>query len=54
MKDDHYSNAHGLIIADAQIAAACLEYDLTLVAYNVKDFNFIANLKIIAPPFPPI
>jgi len=51
---DRYSNTHGLMLADAQIAAVCLEYDLTLVTYNTKDFQFIAGLKIIAPPFPTI
>ncbi len=49
---DQYSNTHGLILADAQIAAACLEHDLTLITYNVKDFLFIAGLKITSPPFP--
>ena len=51
---DAYSNSHGLQLPDAQIAAACLEFDLTLVTYNVKDFQFIADLKIVAPPFPTI
>lgn len=51
---DTYSNTHGLMLADAQIAATCLEKDLTLVTYNVKDFHFIANLKITAPPYPTI
>lgn len=51
---DLYSNTHSLMIADAQIAASCLENDLTLITYNVKDFHFIAGLKISAPPFPTI
>lgn len=51
---DHYSNTHGLTLADAQIAAVCLENGLTLVTYNTKDFLFITGLKIIAPPFPTI
>lgn len=51
---DVYSNTHGLMLADAQITAACLEHDLTLVTYNLKDFQFIAGLKIVAPPFPRI
>ena len=49
---DIYSNSYGLMLGDAQIAAVCLEYDLTLVTYNVKDFLFIAGLKITSPPFP--
>ena len=48
---DRYSNTNGLLLADAQIAAACLEYDLTLVTYNGKDFQFIANLNLLTPPF---
>lgn len=51
---DRYSNTHGLMLADAQIAAVCLEQDLTLVTYNVKDFQFIAGLTIAVPPFPTI
>ena len=51
---DRYSNSHGLQLPDAQIAAACLEYDLTIVTYNVKDFRFIVGLKIAMPPFPTI
>lgn len=51
---DQYSNTHGLMLGDAQIAAVCLENDLTLVTYNVKDFLFIAGLKIAVPPFPTI
>ena len=51
---DQYSNTHGLMLADAQIAAVCLEHDLTLITYNVKDFQFIANLTVAVPPFPTI
>ncbi len=42
---DQYSNTHGLLLADAQIAAACLTYDLTLVTLNARDFQFIQGLK---------
>jgi len=42
------------MLANAQIAAVCFEYDLTLVTYNVKDFQFIAGLTIAVPPFPTI
>ena len=51
---DSYSNSHNLMLPDAQIAACCLEYDLTLITYNVKDFKFINNLNIQSPPFPQI
>lgn len=46
---DLYSNSHGLLLPDAQIAAVCLEYDLTLITYNVGDFKFIKNLKWLKP-----
>ena len=51
---DVYSNSFGLQLPDAQIAAACLEHDLTLITYNVKDFQFIAGLTIAVPLFPTI
>ena len=44
----------GLHLPDAQIAAVCLEYDLILVTYNLKDFQFIADLNVTTPPFPTI
>lgn len=42
---DKYSNTHGLLLADALIAATALENDLTILTYNVADFQFIQNLK---------
>jgi predicted nucleic acid-binding protein len=46
---DQYSNSHGLLLPDAQIAAVCFEYDLTLITYNVGDFKFIDGLKWLKP-----
>ena len=46
---DTYSNSYGLVLPDAQIASVCLEYDLTLITYNVSDFKFIKGLKWIKP-----
>lgn len=46
---DTYSNSHGLLLADALIAATALENDLTIVTYNVGDFNFIQSLKVLKP-----
>jgi hypothetical protein len=46
---DRYSNTHGLLLPDAQIAAVCLEYDLTLITYNISDFKFIKGLKWLQP-----
>ncbi len=45
----NYSKSHGLMLPDAVIAAGCLENDLTLITFNVKDFRFINGLKIIRP-----
>lgn len=42
---DAYSNSHGLLLADALIAATALENDLTIVTYNIDDFKFIKDLK---------
>ncbi len=47
---DRYSNSHGLLLADAMIAATALENDLTLITYNFDDFKFIKNLKVQKPP----
>ncbi len=44
-----YSKSHNLMFGDAIIAATCLENDLTLITYNVKDFRFIKGLKIQTP-----
>lgn len=46
---DTYSNTHGLLLADAIIDATALEYDLTLVTYNLKDFQFTKGLKLLKP-----
>jgi predicted nucleic acid-binding protein len=46
-----YSNSHGLLLADAQIAATALEHNLTILTYNIADFHFIKNLKWQNPPF---
>ncbi|MGI8786204.1 MAG: PIN domain-containing protein [Pyrinomonadaceae bacterium] len=47
---DTYSNSHGLLLADALIAATALENDLTILTYNVNDFRFIQDLKWEKPP----
>ena len=46
---DSYSNSHGLLLADALIAATALENDLTVVTYNIGDFKFIKGLKYLKP-----
>ncbi len=44
-----YSKSHDLVLGDAIIAATCLENNLTLITFNVKDFRFIKGLKILKP-----
>jgi predicted nucleic acid-binding protein len=44
-----YSKSHNLLLGDAIIAATCLEYDLALVTFNIRDFRFIEGLVVTAP-----
>ncbi len=44
-----YSKSHNLMFGDAIIASTCLENDLTLLTYNVKDFRYIKGLRIQTP-----
>lgn len=46
---DTYSNSHGLLLADAQIAATTIENDLTLISFNKSDFEFVKDLKFQIP-----
>lgn len=39
--------SHNLKIYDAIIAATCLIYDLSLLTYNTRDFEYIEEIKII-------
>lgn len=41
-----YSLSHRIKIQDALIAATALFYDIPLYTLNVKDFSFIAGLKL--------
>jgi predicted nucleic acid-binding protein len=47
----NYSNSHGLLLPDALIAATALENDLTVLTYNIGDFQFIQDLNCEKPPF---
>ncbi len=46
---DKYSASRGLFLADALIASTALVNDLTLVTYNLKDFDFIKGLSVVKP-----
>jgi len=43
---EKYSKGHGLKIPDALIAATTLYYDAQLWTYNIRDFRYIAGLKL--------
>lgn len=46
---DKYSASRGLFLADALIAATAIISNLTLITYNLKDFDFIKGLSVIQP-----
>ncbi len=41
-----YKLSKGLLIPDAIIAATALTYNLQLFTYNLKDFNYIPNIRL--------
>ena len=43
---ESYSKSHGLQIPDAIIAATGLLYEIKLLTLNLKDFRYIAGLKL--------
>lgn len=45
-----YRLSHGLLIADALIAATALSWDCPLASKNQRDYRFIANLNLL--PYP--
>jgi predicted nucleic acid-binding protein len=47
---NQYRLSHGLLIADALIAATALETDENFITGNQKDFRFISGLKLL--PYP--
>ncbi|MEK6321523.1 MAG: type II toxin-antitoxin system VapC family toxin [Acidobacteriota bacterium] len=47
-----YRLSHGLLIADAVIAASALVLDTPLVSKNQRDYRFIAGLNLLSYPNP--
>lgn len=47
-----YRLSHGLLIADALIAATAMSLDTPLVTKNQRDYKFIAGLRLLAYPQP--
>jgi len=44
-----YSSSHGLLLADALIAATALQLEIPLFSLNKKDYKFIDTLKLYEP-----
>ncbi len=47
---EQYRLSHGLLIADALIAATALEHNEPFITKNQRDFRFIAGLNLL--PYP--
>jgi predicted nucleic acid-binding protein len=47
-----YRLSHGLLIADALIAATALSMNIPLVTKNQRDYRFIAGLRLLTYPHP--
>jgi len=45
-----YFLSHGLLIADALIAATAIEHQMSLLSKNQRDFRFIQELTLLAYP----
>ena len=45
---EKYSKSHGLKIPDALIATTAISYKMLLWTYNIKDFRFIAQLRVFS------
>jgi hypothetical protein len=43
---EKFNLSHGLQIPDAIIGATAIIYEIPLYTYNVKDFNFMPNIKL--------
>jgi predicted nucleic acid-binding protein len=47
-----YRLSHGLLIADALIAATSMAADLPFVSKNQSDYRFIVGLRLMPYPYP--
>jgi predicted nucleic acid-binding protein len=43
---EKFNLSHGLQIPDAIIGATAIIYDIPLYTYNIKDFNFMPNIRL--------
>ena len=46
-----YVLSHGLLIADALIAATAIEHQIPLLSKNQRDFRFIQQLDLLSYPY---
>jgi len=44
---DQFNLSHGLLIPDAIIAASAVVHQIELFTYNIKDFQFIPEIKTL-------
>jgi len=49
---EQYRLSHGLLIADALIAATAIVFGLSFVSKNQSDYQFIDNLQLLPYPNP--
>jgi predicted nucleic acid-binding protein len=47
-----YRHSHGLLIADALIAASAIIKDISLISKNQRDYQFIEDLNLLSYPKP--
>ena len=47
-----YRLSHGLLLADAMIAATALSMDCDFITKNQRDYRFIEGVKLL--PYPPV
>ena len=47
-----YRHSHGLLIADALIAATAIVTDIPLISKNQRDYQFIKELRLLSYPEP--
>ena len=49
---NRYRLSHGLLIADALIAATALSMDISFMTKNQRDYRFITDLRLLTYPHP--
>ena len=49
----HYNLSHGLLPADALIAASALTFNIPRATKNLQDYRFIQGLHLVAYPLQP-